>query len=226
MNCIRGVALLLLACLFGCASQSGPSKVQVEDYPYRVYAIYEGWHTSLLLDAQLLRPYLPVLDEQLKGRAYVRFGWGDGDYFTGKSKSTGAAAKALFFSGYSAVQLLDYPQSPLANIPRETWVPLAISRRGLRQLARYLDDSLARDSQGQLMALPAYEQNTGYFYRAQVRYGLFSNCNTWSGHALQAAELPVKSRLHLTAQSVFKQLKQISAEQYNQGRLLPADMLP
>lgn len=220
------ILLALWSLIAGCSSPASKTNAKSTQFPYRIYAVYEGWHTSLILSASDLSPYLPALQTELQGQAFVRFGWGDGDYFTGKSKSTGAAAKALFFSGYSALQVLNYQQSPLPNIARETWVPLAISKRGLRKLAQYLDASLARDAQGALIPLPAYEQNTGQFYRARVSYGLFSNCNTWSGRALQAAGLPVKSSFHLTAQSVFKQLKHISASQYKWGLLQPADFQP
>ncbi len=222
---IRYWVLLTLSLLVtACVSPSSKSSAKTTELPYRIYAVYEGWHTSLILSAPLLEPYLPSLHSELQGQAYVRFGWGDGDYFTGKSKSKRTAAKALFFSSYSAVQLLGYEQSPLPRLAPDTWVPLAIDKRGLRKFAGYLNNSLARDAQGQLIPLPAYEQNTGQFFLAQVHYGLFSNCNTWSGRALQAAGLPVKSGLHLTAQSLFKQLKAISFLQSSQGLLQPADI--
>lgn len=212
--------------LGGCVTKVAPRVSVPEKFPYRIFAVYEGWHTSLLIDASAIRPYLPSLQAELEGQAFVRFGWGDGDYFTGKNKTAGAAARALFVSRYSAIQVLTYQRAPLAAIAADQRAPLALDRRGLRNLAAYIEASLLRDAAGTPVALPAYEANTGHFYRAQVHYSLFSNCNTWSGRALQAAGFPIKSRLHLTAQSVFKQAREMSRRQYNQGLLSAADLAP
>ena len=115
--------------------------------------------------------------------------------------------------------MLTYIQPPFDEIPAETRVALVITEKGLRRLIRYLDNSFVRDDKGQLIPLPAYGEGVGHFYRAEGQYGLFSNCNTWSGRALQAAGLPVRSRLQLTAQSVFEQAKSISDYQAARGHL-------
>ncbi|ACE85178.1 DUF2459 domain-containing protein [Cellvibrio japonicus] len=219
-----GVCVLVLL-LSGCVSSPREADVPLRDTQHVIYFIYQGWHTSLLLEAEPVRRYSRHLQADVVGQDYVRIGWGDGDYFTGKSKSMGTATRALFVSDYSAVQVLTYRQSPLAHIPSETRVPLAITERSFKRLVRYLDSAFALDAQRQLIRLPAYEENTGTFYRAEQHYSLFSNCNTWSGRALQAAGLPVRSRLHLTAQSVFEQARTISRIQMAHG-LVPAASNP
>ncbi|MGV3590311.1 MAG: DUF2459 domain-containing protein, partial [Gammaproteobacteria bacterium] len=62
-------------------------------------------------------------------------------------------------------------------------------------------------------ALRAYVDNSGVFFEASQRYGLFNNCNTWSGDALRAAGLPIRGAFNLTAKSVFEQARQIAAYQ-------------
>lgn len=193
-----------------------PTKnIPVTNTKHTIYFIYRGWHTSILLDAKFLAAHNPQLTAELNRQTYARIGWGDGDYFTGKNKSTTTAAKALVASGYSAVQLLAYDYEPFEEIPVDTIVPLALTDQGLQDLVRYLDDSIARDQQGQLMRLPAFGDAMGLFFRSKDHYSLFSNCNTWSGHALRAAGLPVATRL--TAQGVFEQARFISRYQREQG---------
>ena len=207
---LRLVYCIFFVAIAGCSSLPDKGKIPTANASRQIYFIYREWHTSILLPADFVRAHSKVMVGEASGQQFVRIGWGDGVYFTGKSKTFGSATKALFASRYSALQILAYAQSPFDQIPAETRVPLAITDKGLRGLIRYIDKSFVRDERGQVIPLSAYGEGIGNFYRAEGQYGLFSNCNTWSGRALQAAGLPVRSRLQLTAQSVFEQAKAIS----------------
>jgi uncharacterized protein (TIGR02117 family) len=202
------IYLFLGTLLNGCASIPSAKDIPVANTQHTVYFIYRGWHTSILLDAKALVASVPKLESDLKNQKYVRVGWGDGDYFTGKDKSFTSATKALVASGYSALQLLPYDYEPFAEIPAESIVPIAITDKGLRDLTNYIGNSAKVDVQGQLVRLPVFGDATGFFLQAKDSYGVFSNCNTWSANALRAAGLPIANRL--TAQGVFRQAKFIS----------------
>ena len=192
-------------------------KIPVANTAHTIYFIYREWHTSVLIEAKTVALHSRYLQQEAADQRYIRIGWGDGNYFTGKSKSVGSATKALIASSHSALQVITYAQPPFTTIPAETRVPIAITDKGMRNLIRYLDKSFALDEAGQVIPLPAYVVNTGNFYQANGHYSLFSNCNTWSGSALQAAGLPVRSSLQLTAQSVFEQAKYLSDYQQSRG---------
>ena len=206
--------LIIFACV-ACSSMPRTQDIPVANASQTIYVIYRGWHTSIMLDAKSLAAYNKQLAPELKGQLFVRVGWGDGDYFTGKNKSSGAAARALVASGYSAVQLLPYDYAPFNEIPAETIVPVVITEAGLKNLILFFNNSIELDAQGQLLRLPSFGEATGVFYQSTYHYSLFSNCNSWSGNALRAAGLPVATRL--TAQGVFEQVKAISQEQAKQG---------
>lgn len=192
-------------------------KIPVANTEHTIYFIFREWHTSILIDASVVALYSQHLQEVAANQRYIRIGWGDGNYFTGKSKSVGSATKALFASSHSALQVIAYAQPPFSSIPPETRVPIAITEKGMRKLIRYLDNSFALDEAEQVIPLQAYVADAGSFYQASGHYSLFSNCNTWSGRALQAGGLPVNSSLKLTAQSVFEQAKYISEYQQSVG---------
>ncbi len=208
-------SLLMSLLLAGCASMPRTQDIPAANTKHTLYFIYKGFHTSILLDAKAVVAQNPQLADDLAGQTYARIGWGDGDYFTGKSKSVGTATKALIASGYSAVQLLPYDYEPFDEIPPETIVPLAITDEGLRQLSIYLGVSIAVDGQGKLIRLPAFGDAMGSFFQSRYHYSVFSNCNTWSGKALRAAGLPVANRL--TARGVFAQAQFISQRQAELG---------
>jgi uncharacterized protein (TIGR02117 family) len=196
--------------LTACSSLPDTKRIPQKNLVHEIHFVYEKWHTSILVPAASVEQHSRYFKHIAKQKKYIRFGWGDGDFFTGKNKSFFSGAKALVASSYSAVQVLDYYSEPFPYIPEETRVPLMISEKRMKKLIRYFDKSVSLDEKKRPVELTAYEENTGYFYKAKQRYSIFSNCNSWSSRALQVAGLPIKSRLKLTAQSVFEQAKVIS----------------
>ena len=211
------VWFFFLCALAGCTSVPAKQKIPVANTEHTIYFIYREWHTSILIDARTVARHSRYLQAEAAGQRFIRIGWGDGNYFTGKSKTFGSATKALIASSHSALQVIAYAQPPFASIPPETRVPIAITDKGMRKLIGYLDSSFALNESAQVIPLQAYVTDAGNFYRASGHYSVFSNCNTWSGRALQAAKLPVRSSLQLTAQSVFEQAKHISDYQQSIG---------
>lgn len=205
------VFLLLTAC----SSVPDPQAIPLDGTSNTIYFIYRDWHTSIMVEGERFREFSRAartgdLSAEVENARYVRVGWGDGDYFTGKSTTMVTATKALLISGYSAVQFLGYESDPFQTIPPDNLVPLAITDAALADLVSYFDDSVAQDTHGAAVRLPNYVENSGVFLQSSKRYGLLSNCNTWSGSALQIAGLPIRSAFHLTAQSVFDQARAIS----------------
>ena len=211
--------LLLVLLTSACATGPDVAAIPVTDTPHTIYYIYRDWHTSVMLDAATYRDLsrLPASDTSLNTEVapagYVRIGWGDGDYYTGKSTSVVTATRALIASSYSAIQVIGYTADPFARIPEETRVPLRITEQAMRELVAYLDASFAQGDTGKLLPLPGYVENSGVFFEASQKYGLFNTCNTWSSNALRAAGLPMRGALNLTAQSVFEQARAISEYQ-------------
>jgi uncharacterized protein (TIGR02117 family) len=217
------LALLLIVLVAGCATRPDIAAIPVTDTPHTIYYIYRDWHTSVMLDGATYRSLskLPAintsLDTEVAPAGYVRIGWGDGDYYTGKSTSVVSATRALIASPYSAIQVIGYTADPFARIPAETRVPLKISDEAMRELVGYLDASFARGDANNLLPLQGYVENSGVFFEASERYGLFNTCNTWSSKALRAAGLPIRGAFNLTAQSVFEQARMISEYQQRAG---------
>jgi uncharacterized protein (TIGR02117 family) len=205
--------------LTACTSLPDVKKIPKKNLTHEIHFVYEKWHTSIIIPAASVEKHSRYFNEIAKQKQYIRFGYGDGDFFTGKNKSFFSGAKALVASDYSAVQVLDYYSNPLEEIPEETRVPLFISEKRMKKLIRYMDKSIALNKKRLPISLKAYEENTGYFFKAKQGYSMFSNCNTWSSQALHAAGISIKTRFNLTAQSVFEQAKYISDYQQEFCRL-------
>lgn len=209
--------------LIGCASQPQVSAIPVKDAPHIIHVVQTGWHTSLIVPAAALQHWSPRLQQDFHDQQYLRLGWGDGDYFTGKNKHWTGATRALFASGYSALQVLAYNYEPWSELVAENHTLVAVTDEGMKTLATFVERSIARDENGNVVFLEPTKANDNVFYLAAPRYGLLSNCNTWSVNALREAGLPVRG-LNLTATRVYQQVKQISAIQQAAG-VLPASSL-
>lgn len=218
------LAIVVLVCtglLSSCASKPAKATIPLSDAPHIIYLVYRNWHTSIVLDAKQLALHSPLLANYVSDQDFVRLGWGDGDYFTGKSKSWGTAGKALLASRSSALQLLTYSAKGLREIPADTIVPLAISERGLQQLIAMVEASVALDKEVpvQVPAMAMAGEEIGIFFQATGHYSLFNNCNSWSVEALQLAGLPLATRI--SAKGVFAQAGRISHIQGNAGLFSP-----
>jgi hypothetical protein len=215
------LASFMLLCLLLGACRNLPDVAALTFSPddATLWLVYREWHTSLLIDGELFRRHSkiwrdhPALQGELEVAGVVRVGWGDGDYFTGKSTSAGTATRALLVSHYSALQFIGYESDPLLTIPAETRTPLRVSEADIAALVAYVDASLLWDEADKLVPLQAYVENSGVFFESNKHYGLFNNCNTWTGEALQRAGLPIRSALRLTPRSIFEQARRISEVQ-------------
>jgi len=219
--------LLSITLLAGCQSVPDTRAIPLTDTGQSIWLIYRDWHTSVLIQGDAFWQYSkaahahPQLESEASSARFVRVGWGDGDYFTGKSTNAGTATRALFASGYSALQIIGYEQDPFASIPEDTRVQLHITQDGLVALIAYIDSSFARDDAGTLQPLMSYVDNAGVFFESAQRYGLLNNCNTWTGAGLQAAGLPIRSAFQLTAGSIFDQAQYIATWQASQLQVQP-----
>lgn len=217
-----GQICVLLVTLAACTSQQNIPAELLDEPAHRIYVVSEKWHSSLLIDAADMLPYAHHLKDDIKPYRQICVGWGDGDYFTGKDKSVPTAIKALVSSEYSALQLLGYYRSGLAQIAPEDRIAVAITEEGMRRLVAFIEDSLLLYD-GKPVSLKAYEENTGVFYQGAETYSAKNNCNTWVSRALKAAGLPMSRENFVRTETVFNQAQKIHDAQNKRG-LLPATL--
>ncbi|MEY4589699.1 MAG: hypothetical protein RL497_1775 [Pseudomonadota bacterium] len=180
---------------------------------HAIYYEYETWHSSIIIPARLVAAHSQRFASLAAKREFVGFGYGDINYFTGRDTSLRSGAKALAFSDGPALQVLDYYQNPFLTLSKDRYVLLMVNDGQIKNLLRYMDNSVALNEAGIPRSIPNNEKDSGYFFVAQGRYSMFSNCNTWAGEALTAAGLPISKTWGLTAGGVYRQAKELSRAQ-------------
>jgi hypothetical protein len=203
----------LLACLTGCVTLPKWDAASARHWRHPIFYEYDSWHSSIIIPAPLVAKYSQRFGHLASKRAFLGFGYGDIDYFTGRDTSLRSGAKALAFSDGPALQILDYVQDPFGKMSPDRYVKLWVNETQLKNVLRFMDNSVAIDASGAPRALKNDEPNTGYFFVAQGRYSMFSNCNTWAGDALSAAGMPISKTWGLTAGGVYRQAKELARAQ-------------
>lgn len=208
--------ILLGFCLLGlsgCVSLPKWDTSAAKQWRHAIYYEYESWHSSIIIPANLVAQHSLRYTQLTAKRQFLGFGYGDIDYFTGRDTSLRSGAKALAFSQGPALQVLDYFQDPFITMPQDRYVKLMVNDGQLSNLIRYMDASVALDGAGAPRSIVNDEPNTGYFFIAQGRYSMFSNCNTWAGEALTVAGLPINKTWGLTSGGVYRQAKELAKVQ-------------
>lgn len=216
---------IVISCMLllgGCVSTLPLNDTLINHSDRHIYVISEKWHSSILVKVEDVLPYATTLSSELLPYQYVCFGWGDGDYFTGKDKSIPTALKALVNSDYSALQVLGYYGNALSQFDASDKTPVAISQEGMQRLMEFVEASLLYHNYSPV-PLHAFEENTGVFFQGVENYSAKNNCNTWVSRALQAAGLPLKRENFVHSDTIFNQVKTITDYQRSHG-VLPIEL--
>jgi len=205
-------ALTFIATQAGCASVHNQMSLPAEDTPYRIYLMQYDWHTALQFDGPSILAHSKKLNRDFHDHKYLTIGWGDGDYFVDANPPWTKAVKALVASDYPALQVVATDGEPPFKKQEIASIPLAITEKGYRELAAYIDRSIVVDAEGQPTYLGVQQPNFNLYYKATGQYSLFNNCNSWIEGALQAAGMPIGG-MRLTAGDIVNQASRISKQQ-------------
>jgi uncharacterized protein (TIGR02117 family) len=205
-------ALAFIATQAGCANVPNRISLPVENTPYTIYLMQYDWHTALQFDGPSILAHSKKLNRDFHDHKYLTIGWGDGDYFVDAAPPWTKAVKALVASDYPALQVVATDGESPFKKPATASIPLAITEKGYRELADYIDRSIVADAEGQPTYLGVQQPNFNLYYKATGQYSLFNTCNSWIGGALQAAGLPIGG-MNLTASDIVNQASRISKQQ-------------
>ena len=172
----------------------------------RVFVVNYGWHTGIAISkADIPHGLLPEA-EDLPGET-LEIGWGDRDFYQAPEAGIGLAIKAVFFSDGSVVHVTAFDGAVENHFRGAEIYGLTLSAEGYQRLTQFVSDSFLRPDSPKASRQGLYPNSR--FYPAREKFHLFRNCNSWVGEALEAAGLPVKASLVITAGNLFSQVKRL-----------------
>ncbi len=178
------------------------SFVSVSSYADTIWIEQESYHTAVVLPADVVKANAPALTAVIGNQAYVRFGWGDRDYYGASKKSTSKALKALFLAGPSVMEVASFAEPQQAG---SRVVALTVSTQEVQQLLAFIEATFKLNAQQQPVLVRV--EPTGFsYYEAVGRYHVFRNCNNWTAEGLQRSGLKVYFQGAFLAGQVMRQL--------------------
>lgn len=162
----------------------------------------ESYHTALLLPTAVVVAHTPALQSVIGNQPYVRFGWGNQDYYGSSQKSMGKAMKALFIPSASVVEIAGFAEPAEAGAKV---VALDVSKEEIQQLLGFISATFKLDREQKPILVRT--EPTGFrYYAAMGRYHLFRNCNNWTAEGLKHSGQNVYFRWSFFAGQVMGQL--------------------
>ena len=167
-----------------------------------VWVERENYHTALVLPSSVVVTYVPALQTVIGNQPYVRFGWGNQDYYGSSQKSIGKAMKALLIPSASVVEIAGFVQPTQAGTQV---VAVHVSKNEIQQLLGFISATFKLDDEHKPILVRT--EPTGFrYYAAMGRYHLFHNCNNWTAEGLKVSRQDVYFRLSFLAGQVMGQL--------------------
>jgi uncharacterized protein (TIGR02117 family) len=213
---------LLLCILVGCTAADGWRHMPATpDDAVRIVVVQHGWHTGIVVPQSLDRPPFQSLQPHFSESPYYEFGWGDRDYYMGRETGPWGALKAGLWPTASVMHIVAMPQPPHLQFADADQEELLISYAGYLRLLQYFSAHFTFDDQGRVIALQPGLYGNSLFFEAQGRFHLARTCNTWTAQALNAAGVPMRTFMTVTAGSVLNQVRKAREQQTFSPAQLP-----
>jgi len=170
-----------------------------------VYVVRHGWHAGIAVPrADLPDDAGPMLDP-FPDAEYLEVGWGENRYYPGHTRGVGGALRAGAWPTGSVLHVVPIRDAVRASFPNNTIVRVPVHDTELAALTRYVSESFAAAPDSLNAAPGLYPESR--FYRSNLPYHVFNNCNHWAAGALEAAGCDTAPRWTLTVGRVLKQAR-------------------
>ena len=159
-----------------------------EDKNKEIYLNSNGVHLNIIIPtAELSDTLKKDLHYSAKDK-YFSFGWGEENFYlntpTWNDLTFSNAFKALFLKNTTLIHLSRYKYA------EKSWITIPLSKKELRRLNRFIDDSFKKDVNGKKILInhSGYTMNDS-FYKAKGSYSCFNTCNSWVNRAFKESGL-------------------------------------
>lgn len=204
---LRTLIILSIALLTGCTKPISPFYPPDPDRTDNktIYIVNHGLHTGIVLPKQDSAPYMHSLND-FKTARYLEVGWGDETYYQTDPNTLWMGIRALFWPTDSVLHLAALQTDPVSYFSKYEVIQLKLSKRGFIRLVKFIHNSFALNEKKQIISLGSGLYGTSRFYRAEGKFHLFNNCNTWSARAIRSSGFPINTFYIFTADDLIYQL--------------------
>ncbi|TVR28801.1 MAG: DUF2459 domain-containing protein [Balneolaceae bacterium] len=209
---MKGLLLLLLIIASGCLSPVKELYPEDEnERPVTVYIVSHGWHAGIAIEASAIEEYLPSHPDMPSAR-YLKFGWGDGRYYTDSEAGFWLMMRAALLPTRSVIHVVGI------DIPVERYfsgskiIQIKVSEEGAKKMGEFVENRFRRDENDEVVLEADGLYTNSAFFQATGRYYLPKTSNIWTARALRQTGYPITPIYSFTSGNVVQQAKRDGVE--------------
>ena len=185
-----------------CGFSKEAEKVFFQDDSLKtIYLIKQRWHTAVVFHKEDVDTIIFPEIKYFQKAELVDIGWGDEVFYQHPGFDWDLAYQALFYATPSTLRVegIYITKQQYFDIS-EIVIELKINNEQLKDLQKYISDTIWRDENHKHKILSTQYLNRVYFFKANGSYHLFNTCNTWLARGLKQSGLEIKDDIILTEQ--------------------------
>lgn len=163
------------------------NKKQTSAQPKSIFLSTNGIHLSIVLPVEELSSELKKNLTIPQSTKYLRFGWGDENFYlntpTWNDFKFKYAFGALFSNNPTVMEV-----TPIKSL-RKDWVRVPINNQQLFKLNNYVANSFKLDKEQGKIIIPQNIYPNSQLFKANGSYSPVKTCNTWANTAFKESEL-------------------------------------
>lgn len=204
---MKSILIIILVITSGCL---GPvTELYPEDEeerPIPIYLISHGWHVGIAIESSYIENQLPD-HNKMPTAEYLKFGWGDGKYYSDSDAGFGSLIRAAFWPTRSVLHVVGI------DIPLDRYfsgsdiIKVQISRQGADEFAKFISNRFRRNDDGSIQFYENGLYTNSSFFEATGLYYLPKTSNTWTARALRSTGYPITPVYSLTSGNVIQQAR-------------------
>jgi len=177
-----------------------------EERPIPIYLISHGWHVGIAIESTYILEKMPDHDK-MPTAEYLKFGWGDGKYYTESDAGFGLLLRAALWPSRSVLHVVGI------DIPLDRYfmgsdiIKVQITQLGADEFAKFVSDRFRRDDEGNVQFNSEGLYTNSSFFEARGRYYLPKTSNTWTARALRRTGYPITPFYSITSGNVIQQAR-------------------
>ncbi|MBD2859957.1 DUF2459 domain-containing protein [Spongiibacter sp. KMU-158] len=142
-------------------------------------------HRGIIIGWQDAKPYLPMLKDEFPHASYLELGWGGLEWYTTERNDRGGVLvlKELFYPTSSGLYVMPFSREPVDFYAKSVELSkLKVTEVSYQAILKRIGETIKLDASGKIILEKKGTSSSGNgyrIYRANGRYYLFNNCNTW-----------------------------------------------
>ncbi|MCC5904599.1 MAG: DUF2459 domain-containing protein [Balneolaceae bacterium] len=177
-----------------------------EKRPVPVYLVGHGWHVGIAIEKIYIEHLLPEHPD-IPQSTFLKFGWGDGRYYTDSEAGFWLMMRAAVLPTRSVIHVVGIDMPVERYFYASRIVRVKVSEQGAEKLGEFVADRFRRDSDGEVIYAADGLYSNSSFYEANGRYYLPKTSNTWTARALRQTGFPITPTYSLTSGNVIQQAR-------------------